>query len=524
MRILIQVFLCGLLLLSSTEKVYAQTTSIGATDFGAPHEMETFVDVAECNHRLREDIREAGKPVHSKAEIWIATWSWSNDFYMDADKATLVEEIKTALISNPNLKVYVLLWDMPLAANFFLKLGWSHFNQSLAVEGWSNDLKRRFIVARESLLLKHPVSSAHQKFMLIQFGDDSAAYCFDFNFQNFFWDWNDHDVARRIACGFKLPPVHDTAIRFKGSAVADFRREFLFRWLKCKNSKHEPSATFTSLAGAKSIPYLRARFQHPGTKGGDIKEWYRSAIQNAHDYIYLENQFLDDQDISDDLIKAYFRGLSYPQPNIIVNLCSIAILEPKSQVNGTLRQVMRIRLSTAEQIELANGVVIRRTSPWEKVLVNKSATECSIRGLEFNGTIKLDQIKRLNGGIRFYTMLTAAAAPKVGFEPIYIHSKLGLIDNQLTIGSANQNRRSYGTDYEANVMVTDLNNTKEVESLRNRILSVLTASNVVSSTPFQKIEQTAELNTKMQFANPPTNPIGMVMHYPFCKNVRKHRH
>ncbi len=515
MRSLVSIALVGLTLLFSMPAVCAESVALGT-----PHELETFVDVAECSQRLREDIREAGNPTHTSAEIWIAAWSWSNDFYMEADKTTLLEEIKNALVRNSKLKVYVLLWDMPIAANIFLKLGWSRFNDQLAVAGWSNDCRERFVISRESLLLRHPLSSAHQKFMLIQLGDDSEAYCFDYNFQNFFWDWSDHDVRRRVADGLKLPPVHDTAIRFKGLAVGDFRHEFLYRWAHSNNSKQVPNAMFRCQIDSKPLPLLQARFQHPGTKGGDIKKWYRSSLQNAHDYVYLENQFLDDSDISDDLIEAYFRGLSYPQPNIIANLCSVSILEPQSQLNGTLRQVMRIRLSTAEKIALTNGVVIRRTGQWKKVSINHNATKCTLRGASFNGSFLLSQIKQIDGGVRFYTMLTEAATSGSGAEPIYIHSKLGIIDNQLTIGSANQNKRSYGTDYEANVMVTDIAETKTIPALRDRILKVLIAPSATGATSFQKLEQTADLNSAKQLANRLSEPEGMVIHYPYCKNIR----
>jgi phosphatidylserine/phosphatidylglycerophosphate/cardiolipin synthase-like enzyme len=174
-------------------------------------------------------------------------------------------------------------------------------------------------------------------------------------------------------------------------------------------------------------------------------------------------------------------------------------------------------LSTADEIELASGTVIKRVGVWKKVTVNKRATECILHGEGFNRTIKFNEIKQVRGGIRFYTMVTKAPLPKVGFKTVYVHSKLGLIDNHLTIGSANQNRRSFGTDYEANVMVTDSNRTKVVESFRSRVLEILLDPNSVGTTILQKLEQTADQNSKRQSASPQPDPVGLVIPYPFHK-------
>lgn len=511
---------------------WGQPAPAAVTDVGTPHAVELFVDVAEVNARLEKDINELADPKNTNAELWIATWTWANDYYLNVEKkVTLLNAIKSALVENPNLKVYVLLWDMPGPANILLDLGWVQFKKDEAYEGLTEDAKQRLVIADENLFLRHPISSAHQKFMLLQYGGVSAGYCCDYNNQNFYWDWNDHNSARRAQFGLEVPPVHDTAIRFEGMAVKDFREEFLYRWQKSSDNKgkvpqaefavsmkHAGSASAFGKAGAKSLPNLRARFQEPGTTGGEIKDWYRWAIQNARDYVYIENQYLDDPDIADDLIEAYFRKLNWAQPNVVVNLCSTEVLAPRSQINGTFREVMRIRLSTADKIVLKNGRVIQRSGRWRNVIVNKRATQAHLRGRAMDGTIDFDDIARIEGGVRFYTMVTAAASPKVGFQPVYIHSKVGIIDNKLSIGSANQNRRSYGTDYEANVMLTDTATSKEVEAFRSRIMTILAAPDAAGTTPLQRLEHTAAKNTKARSTNPQSTPIGLVIDYPLSKN------
>jgi phosphatidylserine/phosphatidylglycerophosphate/cardiolipin synthase-like enzyme len=501
--------------------VYCQPAPAAQTDLGAPHRVHTFVDVSEASPQVVADIRELGKPEHTNAQLWIAAWAWSNDFIVIPPGDRLLDEIQSAMKSNPNLKVYVLLWEIPSLANLVLDLGWAPFKDSDAMEALPEEARKRLFISRESLFSTHPLSSAHQKFMLLQYGDQSCGYCFDYNFRNFHWDCCNHDLAKHEEQGFKAPSCHDTAIRFQGSALQSFKEEFLYRWSKSDHPKDPPEAAFTTRIGSTPLPFLKARFQEPGTTGGEIKDWYRYAIQNARDYIYLENQYFDDPDIADDLIAAYFRGLSYPKPNIVCNLCSVAMLEPRSQVSGTMREVMRIRLSTAEKIEFKNGVVILRKQPWRKVRVNKLATQASISGRGFNGIIKFSAIKRLHGGVRFYSMATSEVAPRKGFSLVYVHSKVGLIDNQLTIGSANLNKRSFGEDYEANVMVTDTSRTDAVASFRKRLLEVMVAPDARGETVFQKLDATADLNIKLQLLKDPSaNPVGMVIEYPYEK-VRK---
>jgi phosphatidylserine/phosphatidylglycerophosphate/cardiolipin synthase-like enzyme len=502
------------LLLSTNFAAIARSTADVPGSIGTPHMVEPFLDVVECNSRLQKDIREAGDPARTKAEIWIAMWSWSNDFLLDPSKTTLVDELRKALATNPNLKIHVLLWDMPLFARVFLHLGWSPFVESRALSGLPEQAKKRFIVARESLLWKHIISSAHQKFVLINLGDDSIAYCLDYNFVNFHFDWPEHNVQQRVDLGLKLPTVHDTGLRFKGPAIADFRREFLQRWQKSDNKKNAPDCIFPIVPISVPIALLSARFQEPGTTDGAIKNWYKAAIRNAHDYIYLESQYFDDKEIGDELVRAYHRGLRYPQPNIVLNICSTTTLEPKSQVDGSLREVMRIRLSTADEIELSDGTIIKRVGAWKHVTVNKSATKCVLRGEETSRTIDLNKVKQVHGGIRVYTMVTKNPSPKIGFQTVYIHSKLGLIDNQLTIGSANQNKRSFGLDYEANVMVTDVFDSHMVDVYRSRVLGALLAPDSVGATIFQKLEDTAVQNANRQSTVPQPDPIGMVIPYP----------
>lgn len=497
----------------------SSSTAVTVRGTGAPHVVETFNDVYNANERLRSDIRAAADPKNTDAEIWIGMWSWSDDFLLVETNRTLLSEIKSALEKNPNLKVYVLLWAMPPGTKLIVNLGWLPFKEGQALKDWPESMKSRFQLASQSLLLTHPLSSAHQKFILFRYGGESVGYCLDYNFDNFHFDWPDHDVLRRAQLGLKVPPVHDTAMRFKGPVIADFQHEFLERWALSNKPKEGPGAgeTFPIQQIPADNPHLVANFQRPGTKGGDIKDWYVNAIRNAKNYIYLESQYFDNNEIADELIDAYYRGLKDPAPNIVFTLCSTKTVEPKSQVDGSLREVMRVRLSTADEIELMSGRKIKRSAPWGKVVVSKHATKCELEGNGAHYKIKFRNIKKINGGVRFVTMVTHSDTAKNNFQPIYVHSKVGLIDDQMTIGSANQNKRSFGEDYEANVMLTDIPSTHVVETFKQRLLGSAIDPKISGTTLLQKIDATARKNWERRHAGPPAPPVGLVIDYPYRK-------
>ncbi len=507
-----------LVALSQADQGWARSPNAIVT--GTSHRVETFVDVFDSNQRLQQDIRKASDRANTDAEIWIAMWSWSDDFLLDTNNQTLVGELKAALLRNPNLKIYTLLWSMPAGTKLLVNLGWQPFKESAMVSDLPESARKRFILARQSLLFWHPLSSAHQKFVLMKFGGESVGYCFDYNFQNFHFDWSDHNAGRRVADKFKLPPVHDTAIRFQGKAISTLQQEFLQRWERSGSHSTLPQGSFPIKAEESTLPNLKALFHEPGIKGGGIQRWYIDAIRRAKEHIYLESQYFDDPDVGDALINAYFRKLNEPQPNIIFNLCSSKTVEPRNQVDGNLREVMRVRLTTADEIELTDGEVIKRKGMWRRVKVNKSATECYLKGRGAKSRkIPLKDIKQTRGGVRFITMVTATteADAKSGIQPIYIHSKVGLIDNQLTIGSANQNKRSARQDYEANVMLTDSRSTHESENFQKRLLEALVAPGAVGDTLLQKVDYTASQNSIHNNADQTTKPVGLVIEYPYQK-------
>jgi phosphatidylserine/phosphatidylglycerophosphate/cardiolipin synthase-like enzyme len=110
----------------------------------------------------------------------------------------------------------------------------------------------------------------------------------------------------------RVPAYHDTACRVDGAAAFELLEKFRMRW------RNHPGGRSVSLAGANEPqPQPKSSFlNYPFTKvvgtynhpDGDAKDRDRSArdayfaiIDNARDYIYIEDQYLVNTDVADHL-------------------------------------------------------------------------------------------------------------------------------------------------------------------------------------------------------------------------------
>ena len=76
--------------------------------------------------------------------------------------------------------------------------------------------------------------------------------------------------------------------------------------------------------------------------------------------------------------------------------------------------------------------------------------------------VPLINISGIDGGIQFYTPVRATS--NLNWHPVYIHSKLGLVDDDMAIvGSANFNYRSMLYDGELSAFVLDTKATKDIK-------------------------------------------------------------
>ena len=182
-----------------------------------------------------------------------------------------------------------------------------------------------------------------------------------------------------------------------------------------------------------------------GSTPSPAKEWYLDAIKNAKEYIYIENQYFEDDDIVKALIEWYLsmeRQKSRSEFHAAVVLPRIA--DPQVYYQQVAeRNIRRIRLATADVVVKDNHGQIRLPRPiggWGPSGGRLSRTPGPI--VEFQG------------GIKFYTMIA-----KNAFEFVYVHAKVGIIDDGYMVGSSNIATQSFRDDSEADVAVEDANET-----------------------------------------------------------------
>jgi phosphatidylserine/phosphatidylglycerophosphate/cardiolipin synthase-like enzyme len=224
-------------------------------------------------------------------------------------------------------------------------------------------------------------------------------------FQGDRWDQMGHPLRSG-------PNWHDMQVRIEGEAVADVERNFRQRWAATTGDEQLPHrdpvcepAWQTAMQIVRTIPEKTYSFAPQGEFG--IFHAYIHAIQQAHRFIYLENQYL----WADEIMEALIAVMNREQRDPI----RIVIVLPARAYSGA----------------------------WD----NDKHVE------------KLREVDNGRGILSVYCPYTSGPSSGVHafmYRPIYVHAKVAIIDDQwLTIGSANLNDRGFFTDSEINAVIAD---------------------------------------------------------------------
>ena len=183
----------------------------------------------------------------------------------------------------------------------------------------------------EVLIEHHPthmIGSWHQKTIII---DGRIAYVGGMNARQNDWDakHSTYDYRRmphassgleranrqRKKAETEYPPRHDFMIRIEGALVMDVQNNFISRWNCAIDNKNFYYRRLTKLNAATSLPkssgsksgqIVRTMPKHPSTPQGETGcfEMYVKAIQNAEEYIYIEDQYFRSERIALELANA----------------------------------------------------------------------------------------------------------------------------------------------------------------------------------------------------------------------------
>jgi phosphatidylserine/phosphatidylglycerophosphate/cardiolipin synthase-like enzyme len=320
---------------------------------------------------------------------------------------------------NPDLEIRLLLWNPALlsswlkAANVPYLLRWK--------------LNRQITVKLDG---RHPVGgSHHQKILVI---DDSLAFCGGIDVTTDRWDTRAHlddDPKRKRPDGTPYGPWHDASSYCIGPAaraLGDLCRE---RWNLAGGEKLvavEQHTDFPSVEGALAFGRVDLAISRtsPAYSGreqiAEIERLYVDMIMSARTLVYAESQYFASRAVAQAIAK---RLVEPDGPEFV-------LINPVKADNwlGTLAMdSARARLRES----------LRRHDPHNR--------------------------------LRIYHPVTA------GGKPIYVHSKLMIVDDELMrVGSSNFNNRSMRFDNECDVAFEALGAQAlkdQLRHLRNDLLS-----------------------------------------------------
>ncbi|NEV61383.1 VTT domain-containing protein [Thiorhodococcus minor] len=386
-----------------------------------------LVDGEEYYGAVRRSMTKAGR------RIYIAGWDLHSQLELvrgptHDDLPTQLADLLIALLErNPELDVYVLLWDF--ASIYALE----REPLFLGDNPWESHPRLHF--CKDD---KHPLTaSQHQKLVAI---DGAIAYCGGFDLSKWRWDSNDHaaqDDRRIDTDGEPYPPFHDLQMLVDGEAAAAVNDMLLDRWYWATGIRiAPPKEAIQEDAWPDGVPALlrdqevaiartlSAFEERPEVR--EIERLYLDSIARAQHLIYFENQYLTSRSVGDALCASLEREQG---PEIIIVLPQRTGAWLEQHTMDTLRARMLERLREADE----------------------------------------------HGRLRVYY------PDVVGLEEecLMVHAKLTIADDKLLrIGSSNLSNRSMGLDSECDASV--LGETDEaiaaIRGLRHRLLGIFLAA------------------------------------------------
>jgi phosphatidylserine/phosphatidylglycerophosphate/cardiolipin synthase-like enzyme len=345
-------------------------------------QLEVLIDGGEALPRIAEALAGARSHVH------IAGWHVTADFGLTRDdQASRLRDLLGDLAER--VEVRVLLWAGAPVPVFTPARS--------AVRRVREELTRGTRVRCALDSHERPMHCHHEKLVIV---DGEVAFVGGIDLTSLGgdrFDSSDHVMHSRLGW-------HDASSRVRGPAVADVAAHFAERWREVTDEEVEKApppapAGDLELQVVRTVPEKIYKFLPPGDFR--ILEAYTRALRSAHEFVYLESQFL----WSAQVVEILADKLRDPPSEDF----RVVVLLPAKPNNGAD--------TTRGQLGVLAGAD--------------------------------------NGAGRF--LATTISARSGGLSgPLYVHAKIGIVDDAwLTVGSANLNDHSFFNDTEMNIVTCD---------------------------------------------------------------------
>ncbi|MEE4252988.1 MAG: VTT domain-containing protein [Desulfuromusa sp.] len=373
-----------------------------------------------------EDYYRAVAEAFEQAQhsIYIVGWDVDSRTRLrreNEQEETLGQLLNRLVEKNSELQIYILEWDFAVFYSLEREF-WSQFSF-----GWMTHSRVHF-----ELDDTHPVgASQHQKIVVV---DDKLAFVGGFDLASFRWDTSDHlpQNPRRRDNGQHYGPVHDVQMVVTGKVAEKLAEIARWRWERATGERLpvvEESSSIQWPASVnvdfcqQSLAILRTIPDYAGdAEVREVEQFYLQAIEQAENFLYLENQYLTSHLIGN----ALEQSLRQPEgPEIVLVLPRHCPGWLEEETMGVLGKRLHQRLLDADQQQ----------------------------------------------------RLLVCYPDRAGLEDdvIIVHSKLLVADDQLlTVGSANLSNRSMSFDSECNLALAadgDEQRAEIIAGLRNRLLA-----------------------------------------------------
>ena len=402
----------------------------------------------------------------AKEYIYLANWGMSIDFHMvrgddkraggDGSKAQniLINKLHHLGLSDEDIKFWIHK-DLTVknVLGYLVKKGiiikvllWGSFEipfltsyQPSKIQKSLGQVKVHCIIDKSARGIRHhQVESLHQKIAVIDGfvsfvgGVDPMIQKDDYDR----WDTPSHPFFssnRGKENGKPLHSWHDAHALLEGPISEDVESNFRQRWNDVIKSEqfdkkyflHKKFVATPLVSGGliqvtRTIPKYTYHFKHDSIQG--IAQIYSKAFENAKKYIYLENQYIWLHE---------FIGIDIP-------------------FLGKFSQEMLMNIGKIAD-RLNEGVHVAIILPDDPNL-GRIYTDAAIVCLQNKAKQAV-----VENRLHIFTLASSYTFKKeVQYRPIYVHSKIGIIDDLwATVGSANLNNRGMRDDTEMNVSTLD---------------------------------------------------------------------
>jgi phosphatidylserine/phosphatidylglycerophosphate/cardiolipin synthase-like enzyme len=343
--------------------------------------------------------------------------------------------------------------------------------------------------------------SHHQKMVLIDYEapEHALGFVMGHNTLDAYWDNDANHYGRMNARSGRNgeTPRQDMSSIVTGPILECLNANFCNAWKHNAKvdllTKRKPLAAQLKVRGDLGTPVMAQITRTQSQEGKrDIKSLYLQAASNAAKFIYIENQYFRWGPLADKIKESAARQVQWgrdPGKNGSVYLFVVTNSSDEGMGSGTVSTYKM--LDSLGQASLMSGMAKEEQEIRQQHDVTSAVNELALArmssGADASARQKTAQ-KKLNDarqgrngpltpkdipGLKIHICtLVAPDSPGDNWMPVYIHSKIMIIDDVfLTHGSANINSRSMEVDSELNICHERMDVT---QPLRRRLWNIHT--------------------------------------------------